>query len=97
MHLGRSLASQSGQGGSSVEESCTFNLGMTGARPIFKLVNSGDLHAAGVQMCKSIMVKVRKNGKFVLVLVRQRLANRRHEESLPLMSAPVPPTREVSR
>lgn len=62
--------------------SYVFNRGPTGARPVFKLVNSGDFHAAGIEMRKSTMVKVRQNGKLILVQARG-LVDRRNEESAP--------------
>ena len=76
--------------------SYTFNRGATGARPVFKLVNCGDFHAAGVEMRKSTMVKIRKNGKLVLVSARG-LIDRRHEESEPFMNVPSQPTVRASR
>jgi len=64
--------------------SYTFNRGPTGARPVFKLVNSGNFRAAGKEMRKSTMVRIKKNGKLVLVRARG-LVDRRNEESAPFL------------
>lgn len=64
--------------------SYTFNRGATGARSVFKLVNAGDLHGAGVEIRKSVMVRIRKNGKLLYVRAGG-LVDRRSEESAPFI------------
>lgn len=76
--------------------SYTVNRGPTGARPIYKLVNSGNFHAAGMEMRKSTMVKVRKNGKLILMRARG-LIDRRNEESAPFLSTTSQPTGKTTK
>lgn len=50
----------------------------------FKLVNQGDIHGAGMEIRKNIMVRVRKNGRLVYVRAGG-LVGRREEESAPFL------------
>ncbi|MBQ5949064.1 lysozyme [Massilia sp. ST3] len=67
--------------------SYTFNRGATGARSVYRLINRGEFHEAGLEMRNSTMVKVRKKGKLVPVIARG-LIDRRTEESAPFLAAP---------
>lgn len=75
--------------------SYTFNRGATGARSVYKLVNRGESHAAGMEMRKSTTVRVRKKGKLVSVVARG-LIERRDEESAPFLSAPTLQQRSIA-
>lgn len=67
--------------------SYTFNRGMGGARSVYKLINDGDFRGAGLEMCKSTKVRIKRHGKMVPVVARG-LAERRREESAPFLMAP---------
>lgn len=75
--------------------SYTFNRDPTGARPVYRLINRGELHAAGQEMLKSTAVRVRKKGKLVSIVARG-LIDRRNEESAPFLTAPTQKQRNLT-